>query len=59
MNVCCLCCKLGFIEVILRFNWIGYVFGEFVFFDVYIVNKFSCVCGVCVWLYMVGVNFDF
>nr|XP_011450386.2 arrestin domain-containing protein 17-like isoform X1 [Crassostrea gigas] len=53
-NVCCLCCKSGPIEATLRLNRIGYVPGESVFFDAYIVNKSSRVCGVRARLYMVS-----
>lgn len=55
-NVCCLCCKSGPIEATLRLNRIGYVPGESVFFDAYIVNKSSRVCGVRARLYMVSLH---
>ncbi|XP_065943582.1 arrestin domain-containing protein 17 isoform X2 [Magallana gigas] len=53
-NVCCLCCKSGPIKGTLRLNRIGYVPGESVFFDAYIENKSSRVCGVSARLYMVS-----
>nr|XP_034323762.1 arrestin domain-containing protein 17-like isoform X2 [Crassostrea gigas] len=55
-NVCCLCCKSGPIEATLRLNRIGYVPGESVFFDAYIVNKSSRVCGVRARLYMLMIS---
>lgn len=38
---------------IIKINWIGYVFGEFLYFEVSVQNLFSCNCGMFVNLEMV------